>query len=109
MRDLRESISLVEEAKEKAKKLKGSIIAVYRTTSIVIGKLEEVKIEKLWSTQVPFCRLRLKKVKKFDLEGRLIGESEEDFVYVNKKEFIFSLEELEKANKKVYKSFLNVL
>ncbi|HIQ49954.1 MAG TPA: hypothetical protein EYH56_02035 [Nanoarchaeota archaeon] len=102
-------ITNVEKAKEKAKKLKGEIAGIYQTTSILVGKVEEVKLEKLWSMGILFCRIRLKNVKKFDLEGNLISQTEEELIYVNKPEFIFSLKELEKANQKVFKSFISLL
>ena len=102
-------IANVEKAKEKARKLIGELTGIYQTTSILIGKITEVKLEKLWSIKILFCRIRLKNVKKFDLEGDLISQSDEELVYVNRPEFILTLEELEKANKKVYESFLKML
>lgn len=102
-------ITDVERAKEKARKLEGEIAGIYQTTSILIGKVKEVKLEKLWSMGILFCRIRLKNVKKFDLEGKLISQSEEELVYVNRPEFILDLKELEKANPKVFKSFIESL
>ena len=102
-------ITNVEKTKEKAKKLQGEIAGIYQTTSILVGKVEEVKLEKLWNTGILFCRIRLKNVRKFDLEGNLISQSEEELIYVNKPEFILDLKELEKANPKVFKSFASLL
>ncbi len=96
----------IERVREKAKKLIGSVIAVYQTTSIVSGILKDVSIERLWSIKCPYCKLKIENFKRFDLEGNLISESDEEIVFVNKSEFLFSLNELEKANKKVYKKVM---
>jgi len=92
----------VERAREKAKTLLENFIAVYQTNFIVTGILKEVGIERLWSLKYPYCKLKLDCVKKFDLEGKQVSESDEETVFVNKPEFIFSKEELKNANKKVY-------
>ncbi len=104
-----EAIANVEKAKEKARKLLEQYAGIYQTNYILVGKVKEVKLEKLWSMGILFCRIRLKDVKKFDLEGRLVSQSDEELIYVNKPEFVFGLKELEKANQKVYKAFASLL
>ncbi len=104
-----EIITSVEKAKEKARKLLDQYAGIYQTNFILLGKIKEVKLEKMWSIGILFCRIRLKNVRKFDLEGKLVSQSEEELVYVNKPEFVLSLEELEKANQKVYRAFLEML
>ena len=101
--EIQNPINEVERAKEKARKLINSYVGVYQTMSILIGKLKNVSLERLWSMKVLFCRLHMENVARFDLDGKIISQSDEEIVYVSKPEFVLSLEELEKANSKVYK------
>ncbi len=98
-----ESFLPVEKAKEKARKLLNKIIVVYQTTSVSVGILKEVGIEKLWSIRIPYCKLSIEKFTKFDLEGKKLYSTDEEIIYINNPDFILSLEELEKANEKLYK------
>jgi hypothetical protein len=107
--EIQNSISEVERAKEKARKLVNSYVGIYQTMSILTGKLKSVSLERLWSMKVLFCRLHMENVTKFDLEGKVISRSDEEIVYVSKPEFVLSLEELEKANSKVYKKLKEML
>ena len=99
------SINVVESAKMKAKKLLNSYVAVIRTNFIYIGRLVEAKIEKLWSMKIPFCRLRIKDMYKFSIDGKKISYIPEDFVYINAPEHIFPVNELKYLNRKVYEAW----
>ncbi len=108
MKERIETYLPVEKAKEKARKLINDIIIIYQTTSVSVGILKEVGIEKLWSMRIPYCKLYLQNFNKFDLEGKLLYSTDEEIIYINKPEYIFSLEELKKSNEKLYKKIKEI-
>ncbi len=93
----------VEKAKEKAQKLVRQLIAVDQNTSIVVGELEAVEIDKLWKLQYPYCKLTLSNPIRFRIDGRMdhkMGETE--IFFVNKPEMVLHMSELQQRNPKIH-------
>jgi hypothetical protein len=95
----------VEKAREKAKKLIGKVIAVDQNTSIVVGRLEQVEIDKLWEFQYPYCKLQLARPLRFRIDGTFqhkMGDFE--FFFANKPEMVIELSELSERFPKIYEA-----
>jgi hypothetical protein len=87
--------SAIEKSREKANKLLNQVIAVDLNTSIVIGRLEDVSLDKLFRLQYPFCKLTLSRAKKYRTDGKFESRSEGDQVaFVNKPRMIMDMTEL---------------
>ncbi|MBU5575067.1 MAG: hypothetical protein QXF15_00880 [Candidatus Aenigmatarchaeota archaeon] len=95
----------VEKAKEKSKKFIGKIVAVDQNTSIVVGKLINVELDKLWQFQYPYCKLQLSNPLRFRLDGLLqykMGDFE--VFFVNKPEMVMDISELSQRFPKIYEN-----
>jgi hypothetical protein len=89
--------SNIEKSKEKARKLLKQVVAVDLNDKVLIGKLNDVNLDKLFKLKYPFCKLTLIKAKKYDMEGRLEKEIEgEQICFVNKPQMILDIDELSK-------------
>jgi len=85
----------IEKSREKAKKLLKKLIAVNLNTSIIVGKLEDVGVDKLWRLQYPFLKLTLSKPAKYDASGKLESKlGDEQVCFVSKPQMIMDLDEL---------------
>jgi hypothetical protein len=85
----------IEKAKAKARKFLNQAVAVDQTTSVVIGKLVAVDIDRLWRANLPYCRLTLLRPLRYRTDGKLecrMGDTE--LFFVNKPEMIMPLVEL---------------
>jgi len=93
----------VERAKEKARKLMGQIVAVDQNTSIVVGKLDTVDVERMFSTKTPYCKMMINNGVRFRKDqtfGYKLGDVE--MVLANKPEMVMDMKELEKRFPKVH-------
>ncbi len=93
----------VEKAKEKAQKLVKQLVGVDQNTSIVVGELEAVEIDRLWKLQYPYCKLTLSNPIRFRIDGRMdhkMGETE--IFFVNKPEMVLHMSELQARNPKIH-------
>jgi hypothetical protein len=86
--------SNIERSKEKARKLLKKIVAVDLNTSIVTGRLEDVMIDKLFRLKYPFCKLTIKKAKRYGIDEKLEMKVEEQVCFVNKPQMILDMQEL---------------
>ena len=87
--------SSIERSREKAKKLLNQVVAVDLNTSIVVGKLEDVSLDKLFRIQYPFVKLTMNKAKKYRTDGKLDSSGQGDQVaFVNKPQMIMDMQEL---------------
>ncbi|MFH1473577.1 MAG: hypothetical protein ABIE55_01655 [Candidatus Aenigmatarchaeota archaeon] len=87
--------SAIEKSKEKARKLLNQVIAVDLNTSIVVGRLEDVSLDKLFRIQYPFCKLTLSMSKKYRIDEKLDKSSAGDQIaFVNKPRMIMDMTEL---------------
>ena len=86
--------SNIEKSKEKARKMLKKVVAVDLNTSILIGILEDVTIDKLFRLKYPFCKLTISKVKKYDINEKLEAKEEEQVCFVNKPQMILDMKEL---------------
>jgi len=87
--------SAIEKSREKAKKLLKQVIAVDLNTSVVIGKLEDVSLDRLFKLKYPFCKLTLSKAKRYRTDGKFESISDSDQVcFVNKPQMIMDMTEL---------------
>ncbi len=96
----------VEKAKDKARRLLKKIIAIDQNTSVVIGKLATVDIDKLWRSNVPYCRLLVNDSIRFRLDGKLEAKlGNEEVFFVNKPQMVMTLDEMEQRFPKVHDEF----
>ncbi|MFH0928915.1 MAG: hypothetical protein V1818_01000 [Candidatus Aenigmatarchaeota archaeon] len=87
--------SSIEKSREKANKLLRQVIAVDLNTSVLVGKLDDVSLDKLFRIQYPFCKLTMSKAKKYDSNSRLETSQESDQIaFVNKPQMILDMQEL---------------
>ena len=87
--------SSIEKSREKAKKLLRQVVAVDLNTSIVIGKLEDVSLDKLFRIQYPFVKLTLANAKKYRTDGKPDASNQGDQIaFVNKPQMILDMQEL---------------
>ena len=87
--------SKIEKSREKANNLMNQIVVVDLNTSIVVGVLESVMLDKLFRLKYPFCKLTLSRAKRFNIDGKFESSSQSDQVcFVNKPEMIMELREL---------------
>jgi len=87
--------SNIEKSREKAKKLLKQVIAVDLNTSLVIGKLEEVSLDKLFRVKYPFCKLTLSRARKYRTDGKFESKIEIDQVcFINKPQMVLDMDEL---------------
>jgi hypothetical protein len=93
----------VEKSKDKARRLQGKLVAINNNTSIVIGRLIAVDIDRLWRQNFPYCKVTLQSPQRYRNTGALecnMGENE--VFFLNKPEMILSLEELSNFNPGLY-------
>lgn len=96
----------VEKAKEKARRLLKKIIAIDQNTSVVIGRLSVADIDKLWRSNVPYCRLLVNDSIRFRLDGKLEAKlGSEEVFFVNKPQMVMTLDEMEQRFPKVHDEF----
>ena len=87
----------IEKSKDKARKLLRQIVAIDQNTSIVVGRLNEAGVDRLWRIKYPYCKLILVSAERYRIDGKFETKlNEEQLCYVNKPEMIMSLEELQK-------------
>ncbi len=84
----------IEKSREKSKKLMNQLVAVDLNTSIVVGKLEEVMLDKLFRLKYPFCKLTLSRAKRFSIDGKFESGTETDQVcFINKPDMLMDFDE----------------
>ncbi len=86
--------SNIEKSKEKARKLLKKVVAVDLNSSIIIGRLEDVMIDRLFRLKYPFCKLTLKKAKRYNINEKLEAKLEDQVCFVNKPQMILDMQEL---------------
>ncbi len=97
----------IEKSREKAKTFIGKVIAVDQNTSIVVGKLDRVEIDKLWRMNYPYCKLTVKNAFKYRKDGNFQQNMEDlNIFFVNKPEMVMPVEEFSKRFPKVYNEVL---
>ena len=93
----------IEKAKEKSTKLVKQLVALNQSTSIVVGELEAVEIDKLWKINYPYFKLTLNNPCRFRIDGRMdhkMGETE--IFFVNKPEMVMNMAELGQRHPKIH-------
>ena len=89
--------SQIEKSKERARKLLKKVVAIDLNDAVLVGKLDDVTLDKLFKSNYPFCKLTLTKAKKYNAEGKLEKQIEgEQICFVNKPQMILDLDELAK-------------
>ena len=97
----------IEKSKEKARKLINQLIAVDQVTSIIIGKLNSVEIDKLWHLKYPYCRLTMSRPIRFRQDGRMQHKmADQELFFINKPTMVMSIKELETRHPKIYDTIL---
>ncbi len=96
----------IEKAKDKARRLLRKVIAVDQNTSVVIGRLAAVDIDKLWKSNVPYCRLLVNDSLRFRLDGKMEAKlGSEEVFFVNKPQMVMTVDEMEQRFPKVHDEF----
>lgn len=93
----------VEKAREKAARLLRQRIAVDQSTSIIVGELEAVDVDRLWQFQYPYCKLSMNNPVRFRLDGKFdhkMGEAE--VFFVNKPEMVMNMSELSQKHPRIH-------
>jgi len=89
--------SQIEKSKERARKFLRKIVAIDLNDSVLVGKLDDVTLDKLFRLKYPFCKLTLTSAKKYSIEGKLEKQIEgEQICFVNKPQMILDMDELSK-------------
>ena len=93
----------VEKSREKAKKLHNKIVAVDQNTSVVVGRLMAIDIERLWRFNYPYCKLTLRNPQRFRSNGKFECKmSEIELFFINKPKMLLSLMELSERHPEIY-------
>ena len=86
--------SQIEKSKERARKFLRKIVAIDLNDSVLVGKLDDVTLDKLFRLKYPFCKLTLTSAKKYSIEGKLEKQIEgEQICFVNKPQMILDMDE----------------
>ncbi len=86
--------SKIEKSREKANKLMNQVIAVDLNTSLVVGKLEGVMLDKLFRVKYPFCKLTIARAKRLSIDRKFESRSDSDQVcFINKPGMIMNMGE----------------
>lgn len=89
--------SQIEKSKEKARKLLKKVVAIDLSDAILVGKLDDITLDKLFKSNYPFCKLTLTKAKKYSIDGKLTKQiDDEQICFVNKPQMILDMDELAK-------------
>ena len=89
--------SQIEKSKERARKLLKKVVAIDLNDAVLVGKLDDVTLDKLFKSNYPFCKLTLTKAKKYNVDGKLEKKIEgEQICFVNKPQMILDIDELAK-------------
>jgi len=94
--------SNIEKSKEKARKMLKKVVAVDLNTSILIGILEDVMVDKLFRLKYPFCKLTISKVKRYGVNEKLESKEDEQICFVNKPQMILDMKELSAKFPEIY-------
>ena len=95
--------SQIEKSKERARKFLKKVVAIDLNDAIIVGKLDDVTLDKLFRLKYPFCKLTLTKTKKYNIEGKLEKQIEgEQICFVNKPQMILDMDELSKKHPEVF-------
>lgn len=92
----------IERSRKKANALIKKIVAVDQATSIVVGRLENVELDRLWRLKFPYCKLVLRNVVKFNKNGNFNKMDDTELMFVNKPKMVLDLAELKEKYPKVF-------
>ncbi|MHA2338745.1 MAG: hypothetical protein ACXACX_15665 [Candidatus Hodarchaeales archaeon] len=92
----------IERSRKKANALIKKIVAVDQSTSIVVGKLENVELDRLWRLKFPYCKLVLRNAVKFNRDGNFNKMDDTELMFVNKPKMVLDLAELKEKYPKVF-------
>lgn len=93
----------VEKAKDKARRYQNQILAIDQKTSVVVGIVSAVDIDRLWQFKAPYCKISMIKALRFGPQGSVeakIGDT--GIFWVNNQDNVLPLEELAKKYPKVH-------
>jgi hypothetical protein len=99
--------SVVEKSKEKARKFINKLVAIDQNTSVAVGKLMTVEIDRLGYLKYPYCRLMLHKPIRYRMDGKLqFKMGEQELLFINKPEMVMDTNELASRFPKIYEEIL---
>jgi len=89
--------SQIEKSKEKARKFLRKVVAIDLNDAVIVGKLNDVTLDKLFKSNYPFCKLTMSKAKKYNAGGKIEKQIEgEHICFVNKPQMILDMDDLAK-------------
>ena len=93
----------VEKAKEKARKYQNQLMAIDQKTSVIVGIVSGVDIDRLWQFKYPYCKISMIKAVRFGPNGNVesnIGDT--GVFWLNKPDNVLPLEELAKKYPRIH-------
>ncbi|MFQ6010428.1 MAG: hypothetical protein ACE5J7_04910 [Candidatus Aenigmatarchaeota archaeon] len=94
----------VEKSRTKARSLIRKLVAVDQTTSVVVGNLLNVEIDRLWRLKYPYVKLTLSNPVRFRMSGAMdFKMGEEEMLFINKPGMIMGKEELSNKFPQIYR------
>jgi hypothetical protein len=95
--------SQIEKTKDKSRRLLRKVIAFESNSAVIVGKLEDVTLDKLFKANYPFVKITLSKAKKYNLQGKLERAlNEEQICFANKPQMILDIDELSKRYPEIH-------
>ena len=95
--------SQIEKTKDKSRKLLKKVVAVDLNDSILVGRLEDVSLDKLFRLKYPFCKLTLTNTKKYNPNQKLEKKIEgEQIAFVNKPQMVLDMDELSRRYPEIH-------
>jgi len=95
--------SQIEKSKERARKMLRKVVAIDLNDAVLVGKLDDVTLDKLFRLKYPFCKLTLSNAKKYSADGKFEKHIEgEQICFVNKPQMIMDMEELSKRHPEIF-------
>ena len=99
--------SVVEKSKEKARRMINKLVAIDQSTSVAVGKLISVEIDRLGYLKYPYVKLMLHKPIRYRQDGKMqFKMGDQELVFINKPEMVMDTNELASKFPKIYEQIL---
>lgn len=100
----------IERARAKAGGFVKKIVAIDQASSVIIGKLVDVEIDKLWKENYPYCKLTMTNPLRYRTDGRFECKlTDIEIFFINKPEAIMSIQELAQRFPAVHEEIIGKL
>jgi len=93
----------VEKAKDKARKFTNMIMGIDQKSSVIVGIVSGVDIDRLWQFKYPYCKVSMVKALKFGPQGNVEANLGDTGVFwLNNPDNVLPLDELMKRYPRVH-------